>query len=131
MQLYKEKDFNKAAEFFEAAITNNPNEAAYYARYALSLIEAKKSASKAIESAQKAIELDRYNMDYKFNLARIYEQIGSKSNAVKVYEEILRWDKDNKAAQQMLRENKKTGGFFEKLSEKSPVISGIMRKFGK
>lgn len=131
MQLMKQKDYAKASEFFEAAISNNPNEANYHSKYALALIEAKKSGTKAIEAAQKAIELDKYNVDYKFNLANIYTQIGSKTNAIKVYEDILKWDKDNKAAKQMLRQMQKTGGMMEKMEDASPIFKSIAGMFKK
>lgn len=131
LQLMKAKEFLKAAEFFEAAITNNPNEAIYYAKYAMALIEARKSGSRAIEAAKKAIELDRYNIDYKFTLATIYMQIGSTSNAVTIYEDILKWDKENKAARQMLRTLNKTGSFLEKFEEASPIFKSIAGLFKK
>lgn len=131
VQLAKAKDFVKAIEFFEAAITNNPNEAPYHAYLSMALVNAKKSASRAIESAERAIELDTYNLDYKLNLAQIYEMIGSKSNAIRMYEEILRWDEKNAIAQQMLRELKKKEGFLSRITEESPVLSSLKRMIRK
>lgn len=127
VQLVRAKDYQKAIEFFEAAISNNPNEAPYHANLAMALINAKRSASRAIEAAQKAIELDTYNIDYKMNLAQIYDMIGSRSNAIKIYEEILRWDEKNVGAQQMLRELKKGDGFLSKLVDESPILAGLQR----
>lgn len=115
-QLMKEKDYAKAVDFFEAAISNNDAEPIYHSRLAVALIEAKKSASRAIQAAQRAIELDKYNLDFKFSLAHVYETIGSKSNAVRVYEEILKWDQENQMAQQMLRKLTKKEGLLEKLT---------------
>lgn len=131
MQLFKAKDYAHAVEFFEAAISNNPNEAIYHARLATALIEAKKSAAKAIEAAQRAIEMDRYNLEYRFTLAHIYEAIGSKSNAIKAYEEILKWDKDNVAAKQMLRTLTKTHSMLDSVSEASPILGSILSPFRK
>ncbi len=128
LQLMKEKEYAKAAEFFEAAIGNCGTEANYHAKLAMALIEAKKSATRAIEAAQKAIELDRYNLDYKFTLAQIYGAIGSKSNAVRIYEEILRWDKDNPVANQMLREMTKKGGLMGKLGESGGFLGSLFKK---
>jgi curved DNA-binding protein CbpA len=125
VQLVKQKDYLRAIEFFEAAISNNPNEAPYHAYLSMALVNAKRSASKAIESAERAIELDTYNIDYKMNLAQIYGMIGSKSHAIKVYEEIIRWDEKNPVALQMLREMKKKDGFFYKLVDESPILSRI------
>lgn len=131
MQLYKEGNFAKAIEFFEAAIQNNDAEGIYHARLASSLIQARKSATRAIDAAQRAIDLEPYNLEYKFNLAIVFEAIGSKSNAKKIYEEILRWDAGNARASIALEALKKgksafsfnaaaepksaPGGFFQKL----------------
>ena len=121
VQLVKAKDYAKAAEFFEAAIANNDSEAAYHASLGMALIQAKRSASRAIE-------LDNYNLDYKFNLAQIYETIGSKSNAIKAYQEILRWDSGNKMAQQMLRTLTHKPGILGKLTTFQSVIETVRKK---
>lgn len=131
MQLYKEGNFAKAIEFFEAAIQNNDAEGIYHARLASAMIQARKSATRAIDAAQRAIDLEPYNLEYKFNLAIVFEAIGSKSNAKKIYEEILRWDAGNARASialEALKKNKSAfsfnaasdpksaaGGFFQKL----------------
>lgn len=130
VHLTREKNYAKAVEFFDAAIANNPHEASYYAQLGLALINARKSASRAIEVAQKAIELQQYSLDYKFNLAQIYETIGSKSNAIKVYEEILKWDENNQAAQQMLRALTKKNNIFSKITDSS-LFSGLRERLTK
>lgn len=130
-QLMKEKEYAKAVDFFEAAISNNETEPVYHSRLAVALIEAKKSASRAIEAAQRAIDLDKYNLDYKFNLAHIYDTIGSKSNAIRIYEEILKWDQENQMAQQMLRKLTKKEGFLNKLtggSNSGGLFAGLRKK---
>ena len=124
-------DFAKACEFFEAAISNNEGEASYHAQLASSLIGAKKSASKAIQAALRAIELDKYNLDYRFNLAQIYTTIGSKTNAIKIYEEILRWDEGNEVARQMLRTLSKSEGLLGKISAGSGIIGNLLKKQSK
>lgn len=132
VQLYREGDFAKAVDFFEAAISNNDTEPSYHARLGASLVGARRSASKAIEAARHAIELDKYNMDFRFNLAHVYETIGSKSNAIKVYKELLKWDADNKAAEQMLRKLTKKKSIFSKLniggSSAESFFSGLFKK---
>lgn len=129
MQFLKDRNYAKAAEFFEAAIQNNENEAVYHARLAMALIEAKKSASRAVEAALKAIELDRYNLDFKFALAQIYDAIGSKSNALKVYEEILKWDPDSQVAKQMVREINRKDTFMGKIAPAGGFLEKFMGKF--
>ncbi len=132
VQLYREGDFGKAIDFFEAAISNNDTEPSYHARLAAALVGARRSASKAIEAARYAIELDKYNMDFRFNLAHVYETIGSKSNAIKAYKELLKWDADNKAAEQMLRKLTQKKGILGKLtgggSGKESFLSGLFKK---
>jgi curved DNA-binding protein CbpA len=91
-------DYTKAVEFFEAAIKNKDDEAAYYAKLAQTLLRAKRSFSRAIEAAQQAIQLDPYNVDYRLVLAELYEETGARSMALKTYEEILKWDPTNERA---------------------------------
>ena len=129
MQYFKENNYNKAIEFFKAAIKNNDTEGAYHARLAVALIQARKSATQAIEAAQRAIELDPYKLENKFILATIFETIGSKTNAEKVYEEILRWDSGNKRAQFGLRElTKKKGRFSFAIDAKDSFFKQIMER---
>lgn len=103
MQFFKDGNMTKAIDFFDAAIKNNETDPLFHARLALALIQDRRSASRALEHAQHAIELDTYNLDYKFNLGYIYETIGSTSNARKVYEDILRWDGENVRAREALQ----------------------------
>lgn len=115
MQHFKEGNFVKAVDFFEAAIQNNDGEPAYHARLGLSLIQARRSPQRAIAAAQRAIDLDPYNVDHKFALAFIFETIGSKTNARKVYEDVLRWDEGNNKARVALAgldKGRKKGGAF-------------------
>lgn len=107
MQYFKEGNFAKAIEFFEAAIQNNDTEGIYHARLASALIQARKSATRAIDAAQRAIDLEPYNLEYKFNLAIVFEAIGSKTNAKKIYEEILRWEPGNPRATMALEAMRK------------------------
>lgn len=108
----KQGDHAKAVEFFQAAIKNNDTEAVYHAQLAMALLKARKSATRAIEAAQKAIDLEPYNINYKITLAIIFEAIGSKSNAKKIYEEILRWESDNLQAKAGLDALKKGKSAF-------------------
>jgi curved DNA-binding protein CbpA len=111
MQCVKEHNYTQAIEFFEAAIQNNDTEGIYHARLAAALIQSKKSATRALDAAQRAMDLEPYNLEFKFNMAFIFEMIGSKTNARKMYEDILRWDAGNSramAALEALKKNKST-----------------------
>jgi len=134
MQFYKEDNFVKAIEFFEAAIQNHDAEAVYHARLAMALIQAKKSATRAIDAAQRAIDLEPYNLDHKFNMAYIFEVIGSKSNAKKIYEEIIRWDAGNARAMAALEALKKNKSVFARAGDngdKSGFLQQLINKFRK
>ncbi len=117
-------DYSKAIEFFEAAIKNKDDEAAYYAKLAQTLLRAKRSFSRAIEAAQRAIELDPYNIDYRLLLAELYEQTGAQSMALKTYEEILKWDPTNARALQALEP-------FRPKSPMQKLISAIKSFLGR
>ncbi len=136
VQFYKEQNYIKAIDFFEAAIKNNDTDSAYHIKLAMALINAKKSATKSLEHAQRAIELDPYNLDHKFNLAFIFETIGSKTNAIKVYEEILRWDTGNTKAQACidnLNRKKSAFGFGQGASpdDKPSLLKQLLKRFQK
>jgi curved DNA-binding protein CbpA len=135
MRFFKDAHYAKAIEFFEAAIQNNDTEGVYHARLSLALIQAKKSATRAIDAAQRAIDLEPYNLDYKVNLAFIFEMIGSKTNAKKIYEEILRWDAGDTratAALEALRKNKSSFTLRSgKAGEKAGFLEKLIRRFRK
>ncbi|MBX7247257.1 MAG: DnaJ domain-containing protein [Candidatus Sumerlaeaceae bacterium] len=119
LQLFSSGDYAKASEFFEVAIKNNPGEASYHARLALTLLRGHRSFNRAIEAAQRAITIDPYNSDYRLVLAELYESAGISSMAIKTYEEILRWDATNdkaKAGLETLQPTKKS--FFSRLFKK-------------
>jgi curved DNA-binding protein CbpA len=96
-------DYPKAIELLDVAIKNNDTDPMYHAKYAQTLLRSRRSFSRAIESAEKAIELDPYNNEHRLVLAEIYESAGSASMAVKVYDEILKWEPGNDRAKQALQ----------------------------
>lgn len=102
LQLFQGGDFSKAAEFFEVAVKNNDAEAVYHARLAMALLRGQRSFSRAIESAERAVEIDPYNSEFRLILAEIYESANSPSMAIKVYDEILKWDPENSRAKMAL-----------------------------
>ena len=117
MQLFQAEEYERAVEFFEAAIKNNADEAVYYIKLSIALIKSRRSFTRAVECAQRACELDSYNLDYKLALADIYETVGSRSLALKQVEAVLKWDATHEKAlarQQMLMGNDKKS-FFENL----------------
>jgi curved DNA-binding protein CbpA len=102
LQLMSSGDYNKASEFLEVAIKNNEAEAAYHAKLSQCLLRSHRAFTRAISAAQRAIELDPYNTDYRLVLAELYENTDAKSMAIKTYEEILKWDPANDRAHMAL-----------------------------
>lgn len=125
MVMFKQKDYARAIEFFEAAIKNDPNSAEYHSNLAHASLLAKKGFSKAIVCCEEAIRLDPYNVEHKIIMARIYETVGSTSNAERVYQDVLRWDPQNLTATRRLAELQ--GG---DKNEKS-FFMGLIKKFKK
>ncbi len=101
-QMMTAGDYGKASELFEMAIKNADQEAVYHARLALSLLRGHRSFSRATEAAQRAIDLDPYNSDYRMILAELYEGAKIFSMAISTYQEILKWDPANDKARMAL-----------------------------
>lgn len=102
MQLYALGDYERACEFFEAAIKNNENEAVYHVKLGLALMRSRQGFNRAVSAIQRAIELDPYNVEHRLALAEIYETVGSMSLAIRTYQEILKWDATNSRALERL-----------------------------
>lgn len=104
MEFFKQADYKKALPFFDAAVKNDPDsEPQYHVKLAACLVKTKGSFSRAVEAAERACELDAYNMDFKLALGEIYETVGVTSKAKAVYEDVLKWDADNEKARIRLK----------------------------
>jgi curved DNA-binding protein CbpA len=126
MHVMKLCDYNQAIGFFEAAVNNDDSEAVYFYRLAMAMVHGSKSFSRTVESCNRAVEMDPYNMDYKLLLGEIYEKAGGVSKAKDIYEEILKWDSTNEMARQHLTAvGYKVGGGGSKSFFKS-----ILKKLG-
>jgi curved DNA-binding protein CbpA len=103
LQFFNAGDFARAIDFFEAAVQNNDEEAAYHSKLGISLMRSRKSFSRAATAIQRAIELDPYNVEHRLVLGEVYEMVGSQSLAIKTYQEILKWDASSGKAHERLR----------------------------
>lgn len=115
MEFFKVADYKKALPFFEVAVTNDPeSEAQYHLRLAQCLTKTRGSFTRAVTAAEKACQLDTYNVEYKLGLGEVYETVGIASKAVEVYEDVLRWEPENDRAKLRLKllrgETQKTTG---------------------
>lgn len=116
LQLFNSGDFHRAAEFFEVAIQNHKEDAAYHAKLAQSLLRDQRSFSRATQAAERAIELDPYNSEYRMILAELYLAAGSKTRAIQTYEEVLKWDAANEKATAALNElNPRKQSLFDRI----------------
>lgn len=127
MQHFKAQEWEKARPFFEAAVQNDPeSEPHYFNKYAQCLIRSQGSFTKAVEAAQRAVEMDSYNLEFKLTLGEIYEAAGVPSKAKTVYEDVLRWDAENGKAKQRL------AGLNAEEEKKKSVLEKLMPSlFGK
>jgi len=123
MQLYKVQNFKEAKGFFEVAVQNDPeSEPQYHLKYCQTLMKIKSSFSKAVEHAEKACDMDPYNVEYKLILGTVYESAGVNSKAIDIYEQVLKWDEGNEDAKFRLKmlgvDKSEKKGFLEKLRAK-------------
>lgn len=121
MEFYKSADFKKALPFFEAAVNNDPDsEAHYHMKFAICLMRTKGSFTRAVQAAERAVQMDTYNLEFKLGLGEIYETVGITSKAIKVYQDVLKWDAENERAKFRLQqleaaESKKNPGVLAKI----------------
>jgi curved DNA-binding protein CbpA len=103
MEFYKNAEYKKSVPFFDAAVQNDPeSEPQYHMKLAVCLLKSKGSFNRAVASAEKACEMDQYNMDFKLGLAEIYETVGINSKAEFIYKQILKWEPENEKAMMAL-----------------------------
>jgi tetratricopeptide (TPR) repeat protein len=109
MDFWKNTDYKAALPFFQTAVDNDPeSEPHYHMKLAICLMKSKKGFSKAVEAAEKACQMDSYNMEFKFALGEIYESAGVMSKAFEVYQDILKWEPENQKAKMKLNVLKQT-----------------------
>jgi predicted TPR repeat methyltransferase len=80
-------------------------------------MKSKKSFMKAAEAAEKACQMDNYNMEFKLALGEIYEAAGVMSKARSAYEDILKWEPENDKAKFKLNMLKKSGAGGEQAGD--------------
>jgi curved DNA-binding protein CbpA len=102
IKLLQLKEYERAAEFFRTALKSDASEAIYHAKLAVALLHSRKNFNEAVVAARKASELDPYKIDYKLQLAELYQAIGSASMAEGIYEDVLKWDPENNIAKASL-----------------------------
>jgi tetratricopeptide (TPR) repeat protein len=127
IQLLNADEPLRALEFLEAAVANNGDDAQAHARLAEAMLRAGKSLTRATKHAERAIELDPWNVRHRLTLAMIYERAGVKSRALEAYREVLKWDATSAEAQAKISELSRGQG---KLSG-MPFAGLLSRLFGR
>jgi curved DNA-binding protein CbpA len=118
MEFWKNADYKSALPFFQTAVDNDPDsEPHYHMKLAICLMKSKKSFMKAAEAAEKACQMDNYNMEFKLALGEIYEAAGVMSKARSAYEDILKWEPENDKAKFKLNMLKKSGAGGEQAGD--------------
>ena len=128
MQHFQAGEYVKAAECFEAAVTNQPGESSYHAKLAQALLNSRRSFNRATEAARRAVELDPYNSEYRLILAEVYENAGIHTKAVETYEEVLKWDPLNERARISLHSlNPQKSSLLDQLANLIYRLLGLRR----
>jgi curved DNA-binding protein CbpA len=107
LQLLQANEPRKALDFLEAALANNEQDAMVQAKVAEAMLLSGRSLTRAAEHAEKAIDLDPWNVEHRLTLARLYEAAGIKSRAIEAYRDVLKWDATNQLA---MAKQKELGG---------------------
>jgi tetratricopeptide (TPR) repeat protein len=104
VQLIRGGEAAKAIEFLEAAVSNNEEDALAHAKLAEALTLAARSVTRAAKHAERAIELDPWQVEHRLTLAGIYERAGIRSRALEAFREVLKWDASNEIARAKITE---------------------------
>lgn len=114
----KKNLINEAKELFNKSIEQKNNFAAGY--YHLAIAQGvSEELDQAIETMAKAVSLNRNNVDYYFNLARLYQQRGKGDDdktAESLFQEIL------KVNDEEINTHFSLAGLYEKMNEKEKAI---------
>lgn len=108
------KQYHEAADFLRWAVQYNPKKAIYHSKYGLAIGLSGGDLEKARISCEKAIEMEMYNANHYVDLGDVYRIAGLTEKAREKYKEALKWDKNNKKAQEGLK-LVKSKGIFKKL----------------
>ena len=95
MQLYLSGDFGKSVDFFETAVQNCDTEPLYFARLAQAMMKSRRSFTRMVEAAEKAVHLDPYKSEYRLIMAEIYKAANMPTKELAVCKELLKWDPEN------------------------------------
>ena len=100
------EDVRRAAELMQQAVDCKPTRGKYYNGFGRLIKENTSQQRVALELLRKAVELEPRNVEYTLDLARTYEDLGMKTNAVRAYERVLRVDSKRSEASKALRKLK-------------------------
>lgn len=86
---FDDTKYDKAVEYYEKAIKNDPKRSDYHANLT-EVYNKKENRKKAQEEYKEAIEYDRYNGEYHNNLGEVYLSDGNVEEAAKCFFEAMK-----------------------------------------
>lgn len=99
---YAAKDYKRAVELFEAAARMMPNNPSYFACLGKALLYVPERLHRAELAFRRAVAIEPGRIEYRIELARVYERQGKTDSAMKAYEEALIRAPENAAVKEAL-----------------------------
>ncbi|MDX1582566.1 MAG: DnaJ domain-containing protein [Thermoanaerobaculia bacterium] len=106
VKAYKEGDFSTARANFDMAAKHDPTDAKAFHNLALVCAKIPSAIRDAVNSAEKAVELEPLNPVYLKDAGLIAKQAGLNAKAQRYLEQALEWDSDNHEVNSALAELK-------------------------
>jgi curved DNA-binding protein CbpA len=105
---YEEMSYFDAIQCLREAVRLNPTKASYHKLLANSLAKNPHWLKEAEEHLQKAIEIDRFDVESYVGLGEIYDKSGMTTRSQRMYQRALELDPNNEIAQEKLHGKKST-----------------------
>jgi Flp pilus assembly protein TadD len=105
---YEEMSYFDAIQCLREAVRLNPTKASYHKLLANALAKNPHWLKEAEEHLQKAIEIDRFDVESYVGLGEIYDKSGMTTRSQRMYQRALELDPNNEIAQEKLHGKKST-----------------------
>ena len=107
---FKQKNnFERAIQLIRKAISLRPLDPTYHLKLAEIQMLSEVYKNDALETYQRALELDPGNQSLRLTIANLMRSLGRKQEAANAFQEMLRWNPDNTMIQKNLAELSKEG----------------------
>lgn len=120
VKAYRAKDYRQAAENFDRATKQAPDDALAWHHLARALAHQRRFRTKAARAIRKACELEPMNPDYLKIAGRIHAQAEMEELALEFFQKARQWGADDPELEQQIEElekatGKRKGGLFGKV----------------